>query len=859
MNQSLDQLALLSTADILQAVESSESGLSTQAAALRQKQFGKNQVRGKSKPSTFVQAIFHAINPLVGILLLAAIVASFTGSAIDATIILSILVLSFLLDYVQTHRALIAVQELQNTIASKTTVLRDGSWAEILSVELVPGDLIRLSAGTIIPADCLLIMSKDLHVQQAALTGESLPIEKEWRRMNTHPSTITESINVVLAGSSVISGFATAVVVNTGNQTLYGEIAQTLSKVSPKTEFEKGMTRFGIFISKLIFIMVIFVLVMNLYFHRPLLDSLLFSIALAVGLTPELLPMITTVTLSSGAVQLARKKVIVKNLAAIQNIGSIDILCSDKTGTLTTGVLTLEKSIGIHGDHSSSVRKLGYLMSLFGTEITNPFNTAVLKQNSVNPLEPTLLEQPPDITAYQKIDELPFDFERRRSSIVVVKDQLSLLITKGAPEFILPICRYYDDAGVNKPFDSSSEQQAFDLFASLSQEGYRVLALASRHVEKAEHYSTAEEHEMIFMGFLVFYDPPLEEVHAVIQNLKHEGVAVKIITGDNEQVTHHVCNAVGLDTQSSLTGEQLNHIDDQALPSIAESTTIFARVSPMQKLRIINALRARGHVVGYLGDGINDAPSLHQADIGISVAGAADIAREAADIVLLERHLKVLLNGILLGRQSFGNVMKYLLMGTSSNFGNMISMALAVLFLPFLPMLPTQILLNNLLYDLSQITIPTDHVDSSLLRKPRHWEIDSIRQFMLYIGPISSIFDFLTFYVMLHFFNASESLFQTGWFVESLATQTLVIFVIRTAKKPWQSQPSLPLTLTVLGIVALGIAIPYSPIGPDWGFSPLPLSYFVFLVVATVIYLSLVERLKNRLLENQNLKSAKSG
>ena len=849
MDTNLQSLATLPKEQVLSKLETSEKGLSIDEVKQRQKVFGKNTIIAKKRRGVFFEAISHAANPLVAILIIAALISGLTGNLVSAIIINTIIFISIVLDYFQSHKALVAVKKLQEQIAATATVLRNNNWIEVLCDDLVPGDIIRLSAGDMIPADCILLTSKDVHVQQSALTGESLPVEKEAVVIKQVSNNMPEAINCVFSGSSIISGKATAVVVATGHDTLFGNIAESLSKAPSRTEFEKGIIRFGTFIMKVIFLLVIFVLAFNIYLHRPLLESILFAIALAVGLTPELLPMITTVTLAAGAVHMAKKNVIVKNLSAIQNFGSIDILCSDKTGTLTSGEMTLDKVIDSVGNNSEYVMLFGYLTSLFGTEISNPFNSAVLKKANLNPLDIAILKHNhPDVQSYNKIDEIPFDFVRRRSSVVVDKSGEHVLIAKGAPEHIFKICTHFDDNGDSKLIDDPGRNTINSIFESLSGQGYRVLAVAYRKIIPQPSYRVCDGKDMVLLGFLAFNDPPLADASELIKKLKFEGVSVKILTGDNDLVARHVCEQVGLDASNIIIGDNLEHIDDQALAQIAERTSVFARVAPAQKLRIITALRTRGHVVGYIGDGINDAPSLHSADVGISVANAVDIAREAADIILLKRHLQVLLNGILEGRKSFGNVMKYLMMGTSSNFGNMLSMTGAVLFIPFLPMLPTQILLNNLLYDISQVSIPTDNVDSSFIRKPRHWDIDIIRKFMIYIGPISSIFDFLTFYVMLRVFAATEPLFQTGWFVESLATQTLVIFVIRTAKNPWKSKPSLPLMFTVFTIVAIGILLPFSPLAKFWSFVPLPPAYFVFLTAATIAYLFLVEILKNKLM-----------
>jgi len=576
---------------------------------------------------------------------------------------------------------------------------------------------------------------------------------------------------------------------------------------------------------------------------------LLFAVALAVGLTPEFLPMITTVTLGQGAVHMARKKVIVKHLEAMQNFGSIDVLCSDKTGTLTSGEMALDQHVDPFGNSSERVFLLAYLNSLHETGVPNPLDEAIKERPQSNPLDTAVLRHDrPDIHEYRKIDEIPFDFERRRVSIVVEHNDERLLITKGAPESALPACSAYELDGQQHPLDAYSRARAETTYRELCGKGFRMLAVAYAAVPQKDVYRAADEKDLVLVGFLTFSDPPLESAKLALQDLKRDGIQVKILTGDNELVTQHICSQVGLDSERIILGDELERMTDPALAHVVEQTDLFARVSPAQKNRIILALKRRSHVVGYLGDGINDAPSLHAADVGISVATAVDVAKDAADFILLERSLAVLHEGILEGRKAFGNVMKYLLMGTSSNFGNMFSMAIASLFLPFLPMLPTQILLNNFLYDLAQVTIPTDHVDQTFIHKPQRWNVSMIRDFMIYIGPISSIYDFLTFFALLRIFHASEQFFHSGWFVESLATQTLVIFVIRTAGNPFHSRPSLPLTLTTMFVVLFGTALPYTSLGALMGFTPLPVGFLFFIAVATGTYLLLVEIVKRRLM-----------
>jgi len=718
----------------------------------------------------------------------------------------------------------------------------------------VPGDVIGLTAGDLVPADAWLFKVRDLHVQQAALTGESLPVEKDALDLQSLEQAKGDERHKVFLGTSVVSGTGTAQVMATGKNTSFGDIATRLATKPPETEFERGTRQFGLLIMKTTILLVLFVLLVSVVLHHNFLESLLFAVALAVGLTPEFLPMITTVTLGQGAVHMARKKVIVKHLEAMQNFGSIDVLCSDKTGTLTSGEMALDQHLDLFGSPSERVFLLAYLNSLHETGVSNPLDQAIKNQASkqkpgVNPLDEAVLQHDhPDIHAYRKIDEIPFDFERRRVSIVVEREAERLLITKGAPESVLPVCSRYELNGQQAPLDADSRARGEATYRDLCARGFRVLAVAYAAVPLQEVYRADDEKDLVLAGFLTFSDPPLDTAKFALEALRRDGVEVKILTGDNELVTRHICAQVGLIDGRIILGDELERMSDPALAHVVERTSVFARVSPAQKNRIILALKVRRHVVGYLGDGINDAPSLHAADVGISVSTAVDVARDAADIILLERSLSVLHEGIIEGRKAFGNVMKYLLMGTSSNFGNMFSMAVASLFLPFLPMLPTQILLNNFLYDLAQVTIPTDHVDITFIHKPQRWNVQMIRDFMIYIGPLSSIYDFLTFFALLKVFHASEQLFHTGWFVESLATQTLVIFIIRTAGNPLRSRPSLALTATTIAVVMAGIAIPFTSLGKVLGFVRLPFAFFLFLAGASGTYLLLVELVKRRLM-----------
>ena len=812
-------------------------GLSGGEARARLARFGPNELTSARRLTGLRQLLSFFSNPLVIILLIASVISAFVGEPVDAAIIALVVLLSVALNFIQTSRSQRAAERLRAQVAPTARALRDGRWTEVPRREIVPGDVIQLSAGDLVPADALLLEARDLHVNQAALTGESLPVEKDVGTSDAADGSSPYPRDKVFLGSSIVSGAATATVVATGADTVFGEIAARLSERPPETEFERGTRQFGMLITKTVFLLVLFVLMVNIILRRDPFQSVLFALALAVGLTPEFLPMIMTVTLGQGAVRMARRKVIVKHLAAIQNFGGMDVLCSDKTGTLTSGETTLEESYDPLGNPSERALRLAYLNSFHETGIKNPLDVAIMKQSAVGS------------EGSRKLDEIPFDFERRRLSIVVEDGGERMMITKGAPESVLSCCTLYETGGRRLPLDEATRASCGATWRNLSQQGYRALAVAFKPVAPEQQVWRADdERELTLAGFLTFSDPPLLDAGAAIEALRTDGVKVKILTGDNELIARRVCTQVGLNAERVVSGEEIDRLTPAALAAVAEKHTVFARVTPAQKHRIILALKGRSHVVGFLGDGINDAPSLHAADVGISVQNAVDVAKDAAEIILLERDLGVLHEGIIEGRKAFGNVMKYLLMGTSSNFGNMFSMAGASAFLPFLPMLPTQILLNNFLYDLAQVTIPTDNVDRTYIYKPRRWNIRMIRDFMIYIGPISSIYDFLTFFVLLKLFRATEEFFHTGWFVESLATQTLVIFIIRTAGNPLRSRPSRPLTITTLIVVGVGLALPFTPLGGLLGFTPAPLSYYVFLVAVTGTYLLLVELVKRRLM-----------
>jgi Mg2+-importing ATPase len=804
--------------------EGTSRGLTSAQAEELLREHGPNEPSSK-RGSPIAAEIFSLVwNPLVLILLGASVVSASLGEPIEGGLIALIVLLSLALDFFQTYRSRRAADALRAEVAPTATVLRDGAPTEIARRLIVPGDVIRLSAGDLVPADAKLLDARDLHLQEAALTGESMPVEKL--------AGATDERGMVRLGTSVVSGTAEAEVIATGDKTQFGDIAARLRERAPDTEFDRGLHRFGALILRTVFALVLFIVVAGVAMHRNALETMLFAVALAVGLTPEFLPMITTVTLARGAVRMSKARVIVKHLSAIQNLGSVDVLCSDKTGTLTTGVLSLEESIAWDGSTSERARGLGAVNSALETGIRSPLDEAILRATTGK------------ADGWEKRDEVPFDFERRRVSIVAEYAGDRWLIVKGAPEPILSRVVAVDEGGKDRPIDDAVRASVAAQLEAMGESGFRVLAVAAKRIPEKIACTVDDECDLVLIGLLAFSDPPRPDAKETLAALTRDGVVVKILTGDGEAVARHVCSAVGLDVSRVVMGDEIERMTDSALAHVVERAQVFARVSPAQKSRILVALKSRSHVVGFLGDGINDAPSLHIADVGVSVAGAVDVAREAADVILLGKGLDVLHGGIAEGRRALVNVMKYLLMGTSSNFGNVFSMAGAALFLPFLPMSPLQILLNNLLYDVAQITIPTDAVDVDAVRSPERWNTKTIRDFMLFLGPISSLYDFATFFVLLHYFHASERFFHTGWFVESLTTQTLVVFVIRTMGSPFKSRPSGALVSSVVAIVALGIALPFSPIGHALGFEPLPLGYFGFLALATATYLVVVDVVK---------------
>jgi Mg2+-importing ATPase len=769
------------------------------------------------------------------VLLAAAAISAFTGDIASFATIAIVVTLSISLDFLQEYRAERAVEALREQVALRVRAERDGQEVILPASSLVLGDVVSLSAGDLVPADARLLEADDFFVNESLLTGEPYPVEKRPGTVRSIGKSGQEASNAVFMGSSVVSGSARVVVVATGLGTQLGHISAELRREPPPTAFQLGIRDFGLLIVRVTVLLVLFVLLVNLLAERPLLQSFLFALALAVGLTPELLPMVVTVTLGRGAIRMARQKVIVKRLSAIHDLGGIDVLCCDKTGTLTEARIKLMREVDIEGKDSPEVLRLAHLNSLFESGLRSPLDEAILERSGT------------DAGGWTKLDEVPFDFERRRVSVLLERNGKRLLILKGAPEDVLSICTSYRSAedGPVKVLDDGARNRAGRLFEDLGNQGFRVLGIAWREVgPDHDHARVDDEAELTFAGFAAFLDPPKESARTAVDGLARLGVEVKIVTGDNERVTRFVCDQLRIPVHGLITGDEVADLSDEALGVRTRETTLFCRVKPAQKARIIATLRRRGHTVGYLGDGINDAPSLHAADVGISVDSGVDVAKEAAAMILLEPDLGVLERGVREGRRTFSNIVKYVMMGTSSNFGNMLSMAGAAVFLPFLPMLPVQILLNNLLYDFSEAAVPMDRVDEDMIERPRQWDMMFIRDSMLTFGTVSSVFDFLTFGVLLWAFGASEQLFQTGWFIESIATQVLVIFLIRTRGKAYLSRPHPLLVATALAVVAAAVAIPLTPLGEWFGFVVPPLALLIIIAVLTAAYLMAVEVVK---------------
>ena len=835
--------------NLLVKLKTLPGGLTQVAAEERASTVGPNEV-AQEKPQTWPIRLLKIIrNPLVILLTTLSLVSFATGDARAGTVMAMMVVLSVGLRFLQEARADAAAARLRAMIHVTATVVRDGTPKEIPLHDLVPGDIIHLSAGDMIPGDVRLLSSKDLFVSQGSLTGESLPVEK-LPEVETKPVTSPADFkNICFMGTSVQSGTATAVVVTTGMQTYFGSMARSITGERVQTSFDLGLNRFTWLMIRIMAVMVPLVFLINGFTKHDWKGAFFFALAVAVGLTPEMLPMIVSVCLSKGALAMSRRKVIVKRLNSIQNFGAMDVLCTDKTGTLTEDRVVLMRHCDLTGRESEDVLLNGYLISHFQTGLKNLLDRAILESPDFHGMA--------TIEKYKKLDEIPFDFSRRMMSVLVEDPEgKRVLLTKGAPEEVFHHASYFERDGKLLPMQPSLTIGLKEEYESLSEDGFRVLALATKDLTDKQTCAKEDERDLVLRGYVAFLDPPKPSAATALEALHNHGIVVKILTGDNPLISRKVCKDVGLAAEPMLLGADVEALSDEELGRAAEQTTLFARLSPAHKERVIRVLRGRGHVVGFLGDGINDAPALKAADVGISVDTATDIAKESADLILLEKDLTVLEGGVIEGRKVFANILKYIRMGASSNFGNMFSVLGASAFLPFLPMAPIQVLTNNLLYDFSQVPIPNDAVDEEQVARPRPWNIAEIKRFILFIGPISSIFDYTTFFVLLQVFHcwdpARASLFQTGWFVESLMTQTLIIHVIRTNKIPFiQSQASRALTFTTLAIIAFGIWLPYSPLASSLGFTHLPNLYWPILVVTMLAYVVLTQGIKVWLLRRK--------
>lgn len=848
-------------------LESHETGLTDRQVREKQERFGPNEVAHEKAPAWYIQLLQAFLNPFIGVLIVIALISLITDVFLAAPadrdyktlIVVSIMVvLSSLLRFWQEFRSNKAAEQLKSMVKTTATVLRKGvlgpSRQEIDISGLVPGDIVFLSAGDMIPADCRILQSKDLFVSQAMLTGEALPVEKrEYSIPDADTKSPLELENCCFMGTNVVSGTAVAVAVNTGDQTYFGSISKSVTGKRAETSFDKGVNSVSWLLIRFMLIMVPLVFFINGLTKGNWLEALLFAIAVAVGLTPEMLPMIVTANLAKGAVNMSKRKVIVKRLNAIQNIGAMDVLCTDKTGTLTIDKIVLERHLNVLGVEDEEVLKWAYLNSYHQTGLKNLLDVAVLEHGE--------LHDSLQAEDYQKVDEIPFDFQRRRMSVILEHQHKHLLICKGAVEEMLDQCTFVFDPGEDKqlqidtddiiPMDDTVRQTILETSKQLNKEGLRVLLVAIKEFEQRPlTYSVADECNMIITGFIGFLDPAKSSAKPSIEALHKLGIELKVLTGDNEIVTKKVCRDVGIPINNVLLGSELENISDEELTKQIDEISIFAKLSPAQKSRVVKVLQAKGHTVGFMGDGINDAAALRDADVGISVDTAVDIAKESADIILLEKDLMVLRKGVIYGRRTFGNIIKYIKMTASSNFGNMFSMLGASAILPFLPMLPIQILIQNLLYDISQISIPWDRMDAEYIETPRKWDAGGISRFMIFIGPISSIFDYATYALMWFVFKANtpahQSLFQSGWFIEGLLSQTLIVHMIRTKKIPFiQSWATAPVLALTTAIMAIGIFIPFSGFADALKMQPLPWEYFPWLLGILVTYCLLTQLVKN--------------
>ena len=817
--------------DVVARLQTTLGGLTQTEAQKRLRIYGYNTLKQKKRNDSLALLLAQFKSPIIIILLCATGLSFVLHDATDALIILAIVLVSGLLGFFQERGAANAVQKLLSIVQVRATTLRDGDLKEIPLEEVVPGDIVVLNAGDIIPGDCLVLESKDLFVDEATLTGETFPVEKETGILD-EITALGKRTNALFMGTHVVSGSGKAVVVHTGITTEFGKISQQLRFRPPETEFEHGISHFGYLLLEVTLILIMSIFAINVYFHRPVLESFLFSLALAVGLTPQLLPAIISINLAHGAKRMADQKVIVKRLASIENFGSMNVLCSDKTGTLTEGLVQLHAVLDLEGRDSEKALLYAYINASYETGFTNPLDEAIRKHRQF------------DLAHISKLDEVPYDFIRKRLTILVAKDDAHLMITKGALSNVLAVC-----SGAEMPdgrvIDMAPVQEKINhQFKDLSSKGFRTLGLAYKDMGALSSMKKDDEIDMTFLGFLVFFDPLKEGIIEVIKTLKESGVTLKVITGDSELVAASGAERMNFPNRSILNGSSIRKMSDEALMERVNKVDIFAEIEPNQKERIILALRKSGNVVGYMGDGINDASALHAADVGISVNSAVDVAKEVADIVLLEKDLRVLANGIMEGRKTFANTLKYVFMATSANFGNMFSMAGASLFLSFLPLLPKQILLTNLLTDFPEMTIATDSVDKEMLNQPRRWNIKFIRNFMLVFGLLSSVFDYLTFGVLLLVLHASTAEFRTGWFMESVISASMIVLVIRTRGPFLKSKPSKALLMATFLVALVTIIFPYTPLGTLFGFAPIPFPYILTLLLIVVLYIISAEAAK---------------
>jgi Mg2+-importing ATPase len=816
---------------VIERLSASLDGLSGAEAGRRLKLYRPDLLRPGKGAGAFTLLLSQFKSPLIIILLLAAALSIFLNEPVDALIIVAIVLLSGLLSFFQEKRAADAVEKLLAIVQIKAQILRDRASQEIPIEEVVPGDVCLLNAGDVIPADCLILESKDLFVDEAALTGESFPAEKRAGAVESE-APLNKRSNTLFMGTHVISGSARAVAVLIGRETEFGKVSERLRLRPAETEFERGIRQFGYLLTEATFVLVLVVFAASVYLARPILDSFLFALALAVGIIPELLPAIISINLAIGAVRMARRKVIVKQLASIENFGSMNILCSDKTGTLTEGKVRLHRAIDSCGNENEKAAFYAYLNAYYETGYTNPIDEALRDAKGF------------DLSGCEKLDEVPYDFIRKRLSILVSKDGEGLMITKGAFANVLDVCSRVEAAGQHAEEIDKLRGEIERRVEELSREGFRVLGVAYKRASDLRRIDKEAETGMTFLGLLVLSDPPKRGIAQTVADLRSLGVCLKIITGDNRLVAANVSRQVGFAHPAIVTGSDLRHMSDEALRRCATDIDVFAEVEPSQKERIILALKKSGNVVGYLGDGINDASALHASDVGISVNSAVDVAKQVATIVLLEKDLEVLIEGVREGRKTFANTLKYIFMTTSANFGNMFSMAAAALFLPFLPLLPKQILLNNFLTDFPAMAIATDNVDSEMIEGPRRWDIRLIRNFIIVFGIVSSAFDFLTFGALLFVLKATPAQFRTGWFVESVITELLIVPVVRTQGSLFKSKPGrLLMTATVI-VFAVALILPYAPLSGALGFTPLPPSFLLVMMAITVLYVVISEETK---------------